>query len=79
MRATPYDVLGVNPSMSEAEVKSQYRKLVKMYHPDGSNGDEKKFREVQQAWEELKSYGDRAFNRKIGRPTHKTLFTFRRI
>ena len=64
--------------MSEAEVKSVYRKLVKKYHPDGSHGDSIKFQEIQSAWEYLRSLGAKAFNKKIGVITHKTLFTFRR-
>ena len=78
MKKNPYEILGVNPSMSEAEVKSAYRELVKKYHPDGSEGDSIKFKEIQSAWEYLKSVGAKAFNRKIGAITHKTLFTFRR-
>lgn len=78
MLKNPYEVLGVKPSMSESEVKSAYRKLVKKYHPDGSQGDRVKFEEVQKAWEELKSIGEKAFNRKVSTLTHKTLFTFRR-
>ena len=78
-RLNPYEVLGVSPSMSEVEIKSRYRKLVKMYHPDASGGNPTKFMEIQKAWEDLKSLGDRAFGRKIGRPTHVSLFRFRRI
>lgn len=79
MVLNPYKVLGITMESSEEEAKSAYRKLVKVYHPDGSNGDIKKFREVQEAWKMLKSQGSKAFGRKIGKLTHKTLFTFRRI
>lgn len=78
MKRNPYEILGVSPSMSEAEVKSAYRKLAKKYHPDGSEGDRYKFEEIQGAWEQLKNAGAKAFNRKVGIVTHKTLFTFRR-
>jgi len=64
---------------SEGDAKSAYRSLVKKYHPDGTHGDSVKFQEVQEAWKLLKSRGSSAFNRKISKLTHKTLFTFRRI
>lgn len=79
MVLNPYKVLGITMESSKEEAKSAYRKLVKVYHPDGSNGNIKKFREVQEAWKMLKSQGSKALGRKIGKLTHKTLFTFRRI
>ena len=36
-----YEILGVNKSASEKEIKSAYRKLAKKYHPDLNGGDEK--------------------------------------
>lgn len=75
----PYEVLGVDPSMSMEEVKSKYRKLAKIYHPDGTNGNSEKFLEIQRAWEELRLLGSKGFNIRVGKITHKTLFTFRRV
>ena len=51
-----YDVLGVKPAASEAEVKSAYRKLARKYHPDVSKeaGAEEKFKGVNEAYEALK-------------------------
>ena len=55
----PYQVLGVAPTASDDEVKKAYRKLCKRYHPDANVGKpdaaqaEKKFMEVQQAYEEI--------------------------
>ena len=55
----PYQVLGVSPTASDDEVKKTYRQLCKKYHPDANVGKpdaaqaEKKFMEVQQAYEEI--------------------------
>lgn len=55
----PYQVLGVAPTASDNEVKKAYRQLCKKYHPDANVGKpdaaqaEKKFMEVQQAYEEI--------------------------
>src|SRR5699024_11178904 len=51
-----YDVLGVKPDASDAEIKSAYRKLARKYHPD-KNKDadaEEKFKAVNEAHEALK-------------------------
>ncbi len=55
----PYQVLGVAPTATDDEVKKAYRQLCKRYHPDANVGKpdaaqaEKKFMEVQQAYEEI--------------------------
>lgn len=75
----PYRVLDVNPGMSLDEIRVKYRQLAKRYHPDGSQGNEAKFREVNEAWKVIKSSKE-DFNKQInGVLTHKTLFTFRRL
>ena len=51
-----YEVLGVDRSATDAQIKAAYRKLAKKYHPDLKPGDaeaEKKFKEANEAYEIL--------------------------
>jgi curved DNA-binding protein len=51
-----YEILGVKPEATDAEVKSAYRKLARKFHPDVSKeaGAEEKFKSVNEAYEALK-------------------------
>lgn len=77
----PYEVLGVSRTNSEDEIKSAYRKLAMQYHPDRNPGNpeaEEKFKEVQGAYDSIKSgkarqqqqqapnFGDGPFNFSFG-------------
>jgi DnaJ-class molecular chaperone len=50
-----YDILGVNKTSSETELKSAYRKLALQWHPDRNKdkGAEAKFKEINEAYEVL--------------------------
>ncbi len=49
-----YEVLGVDKNASQDEIKKAFRRLAIQYHPDKENGDETKFKEVNEAYEILK-------------------------
>ncbi len=48
-----YDILGVSKGVSDDEIKKAYRRLAHKYHPDKAGGDEKKFKEVNEAYQVL--------------------------
>jgi hypothetical protein len=58
MSRDPYKVLGVRPGASSEELHDAYRRLVKEHHPDrngGSAESTKRFQEIQEAYEAVRS------------------------
>jgi curved DNA-binding protein len=51
-----YQILGVEPSSGDAEIKTAYRRMARKYHPDVSKeaGAEEKFKAVNEAYEALR-------------------------
>src|SRR6266478_6219312 len=65
-----YEVLGVQKSASEEEIKKAYRKLAREFHPDRNPGDktaEGKFKEVQEAYDVLSDQTKRSQYDRFGR------------
>lgn len=73
-----YSILGVSKGAGADELKKAYRKLAMQYHPDRNPGDasaEKKFKEINEAYDVLKDeqkraaydrYGHEAFQSGMG-------------
>lgn len=62
-----YSILGLKLSSSEKEIKSQYRKLASIMHPDKNNGSKKseeEFKALANAHEILSNVDKRAFYNK---------------
>ncbi len=48
-----YKILGVDKSATKDEIKKAFRKLAHEHHPDKTGGDDKKFKEVNEAYSVL--------------------------
>lgn len=62
-----YKILGINKGASEEEIKKAFRKLAHKYHPDKGGGDEKKFKEIVEAYAVLSDKKKREQYDKFGR------------
>lgn len=61
-----YKILGIDKGASEEDVKKAFRKLAHKHHPD-KGGDEKKFKEINEAYQILSSKEKRAQYDRFGR------------
>ncbi len=64
-----YDILGVEKSADEVELKKAYRKKAMKYHPDRNSGDkesEEKFKEINEAYEVLSDHEKRNMYDQFG-------------
>lgn len=50
------DTLGILTKLDKKGLKKNYLKLSKKFHPDMEEGSEEKFREINEAYNLLKSY-----------------------
>ncbi|MBI5794404.1 molecular chaperone DnaJ [Candidatus Uhrbacteria bacterium] len=48
-----YHILGISKSASQDEVKAAFRRLAHQHHPDKTGGDDKKFKEANEAYQVL--------------------------
>jgi molecular chaperone DnaJ len=55
-----YEVLGVSKKATQDEIKKAFRKKAHQLHPDKKTGDEKKFKEVNEAYQVLSDSQKRA-------------------
>ncbi len=64
-----YKILGVDKNSDKKEIRKKYRKLARKYHPDLNKGNkdaEKRFKEVQEAYEVLSDPKKREQYDKLG-------------
>lgn len=48
-----YEILGVSRQSTSDEIKKSYRKLSLKYHPDKNNGDDRNFKNINEAYQTL--------------------------
>lgn len=61
-----YEILGVPKNAGDDEIKRAYRKLAHQYHPDKNKGDDRKFKEINEAYQVLSNKEKRAQYDRFG-------------
>lgn len=67
MKKDYYKILEVDKNASPEDIKKAFRKLAQKYHPDKQTGDEKKFKEISEAYSVLSDEKRRAEYNAYGR------------
>ncbi len=67
MKKDYYKILEVEKNATQEEIKKAFRKLAQKYHPDKQTGDEKKFKEISEAYSVLSDEKRRAEYNAYGR------------
>ncbi len=62
-----YQILGVQKGATDEEIKRAYRKLAQEHHPDRPTGNEKKFKEINEAYQVLSNKEKRAQYDRFGK------------
>lgn len=65
-----YKVLGVSKNATPDEIKKAFRKLAHVHHPDKGGGDEKKFKEINEAYQVLSNKEKRSQYDQFGQTFH---------
>lgn len=62
-----YKILGVSKTATDEDIKKAYRKLAQEHHPDRPTGNEKKFKEINEAYQVLSNKDKRAQYDRFGK------------